>query len=482
MAHVFDASNGKEVLAYVPSTMFANLSQLTSQSYTHRYYVDGSPTTGDIYANLHGVQEWRTVLVGGLRNGGQGYFALDVTDPTTFSETQANNLVLWEFTDADDADLGFTHSQPSIVRMTNGRWAAVFGNGYNNTEADGHASTTGHAVIYILFLDGGVDGVWSAGTDYIKIDTGVGSVTTPNGLATPTPIDIDGDYTVEYIVGGDLRGNVWTFDVRSADPLQWKVAYTDSSNKPRAMFRARDANGVAQPITVRPEVGAHPEALGGFVVYFGTGKYLEVSDNTPVGATTQTFYGVWDNPTAQEQSTSPLTRSTLLQQTVLLESPVNGQQTRVTSNNTINWSTQSGWFIDLPAAGERQVSDPVLRNGRVIFTTLVPTSEICNFGGTSWLMELDVRGGSRLDESAFDLNNDQKFDESDYVTITVAGNNEKVPVSGISSSEGILPTPSVLHAGKVEYKYSSGSSGGIFVTTENPGRFTRGRQSWRHLF
>lgn len=481
MLHVFNANNGQEILGYVPAKLFGNLARLTRTSYTHRYYVDGSPTVGDVYANLHGSAAWRTVVVSGLRNGGQGFFALDITDPSTFQEGNASDIVLWEFTDETDADLGYSFSQPSIVRMANGRWAAVFGNGYNSTQADGHASTTGRAVLYIVFLDGGVDGSWTSGTDYIKIDTGAGSLTTPNGLSTPAPIDTDGNFTTEYITAGDLRGNLWVFDVRDSNPGNWGVAYSDGSGNPRPLFLARDASGVAQPITSRPEVGQHPErGRGGFVIYFGTGKYLELVDNNPTGATPQTFYGIWDDLSAS--STSSLTRASLLQQTVVQElTTAYGQQVRVTSANAIDWDTQRGWFIDLPAGGERQVSDSVLRSGRIIFTTLIPNNEPCSFGGTSWLMELDVRGGSRLDITAFDLNNDQQFDEDDFITVTIAGEEVQVPVSGVFSTEGILPTPAILQAGGAEYKYSSGSTGGIFVTVENPGRFARGRKGWRQL-
>jgi hypothetical protein len=88
--------------------------------------------------------------------------------------------------------------------MKNGKWAAVFGNGYNNTEADGAASTTGNAVLYIAFIEDGLDG-WSAG-DFIKLDTGAGTTTSPNGLATPAPVDVDGDRIIDYIYAGDLLG------------------------------------------------------------------------------------------------------------------------------------------------------------------------------------------------------------------------------------------------------------------------------------
>ena len=62
----------------------------------------------------------KTVLIGGLNSGGQGYYALDITDPSTtnFKESNAADLVLWEFTDEDDADLGYSYTQPSLNWLT----------------------------------------------------------------------------------------------------------------------------------------------------------------------------------------------------------------------------------------------------------------------------------------------------------------------------------------------------------------------------
>ncbi len=472
MLHAFDATDGSEKLAYVPNLVFANLARLTDPQYNHIYFVDGSPTVGDAFGNFGsrcsaGSSCWRTVLVSGLRKGGQGFFALDVTDPQNFDESNAASLALWEFSDADDPDLGYTFSQASIVKMANGQWAAVFGNGYNNTLADGRASSTGHAVLYILFLDKGLDGTWTPGSDFIKLDTGVGSTGTPNALATAAPIDLDGDFTVEYIYAGDLKGNVWRFDVSDPSPANWGA--------PVKLFTAKDGSNQAQPITTRPEVGLHPDPLKtGVLVYVGTGKYLEDSDNTTSGVPTQTFYAIWDK---FEASPSLVTRSQLVQQVVLSES--NGQ--RITSNSTINWDSEMGWFIDLPTPGERQVSDPILRNDRIIFTTLIPNTQICSFGGTGWLMELDARTGSRLDTSPFDLNGDEKFDDNDKVTVTINNQSETVALSGLQSTEGILPSPTILSSGTTEIKYNSGSRGGIFVTVENPGPSATGRQAWRQV-
>ncbi|MGE3541425.1 MAG: pilus assembly protein [Candidatus Tectimicrobiota bacterium] len=496
MLHIFNANDpvtstnaqgdpqaGQEILAYVPNSVMGRLSALTAPDYRtqHQYYVDGSPIAGDVVLTPPGGSPgWHTVVVSGLRSGGQGYFALDITDPTLFQETAAaaRNLVLWEFSDAQDADLGFTFSTPQIVQMANGKWAAVFGNGYNNTEADGYASTTGHAVLFIVFLDP-PQGPWVEGQHYIKIDTGSGDVTTPNGLATPAVVDLDGDTRAEYIVAGDLRGNLWHFDVTSQNPTDW----AQPANRSR-LFVATDSNGTPQPITTRPEVGVHPESLGGFVVYVGTGKYLERGDNTTVGTTTQSFYGIWDR---QGQAVA---RSDLLQQTFSTATTVrdvNGvdRMVRITSDNPIDWQRQRGWYIDLPAPGERQVSDSVLRNGRILFTTLIPNEQICGFGGSGFLVALDVNGGVRPPTTIFDVNRDRILSAADNAA---SGDPSGTPpsshsgvINALQSDVGILGAPTIQASGTTDTLYISGSTGALGQIEANPGPAAVGRQAWRQV-
>jgi type IV pilus assembly protein PilY1 len=479
MLHGFAASDGSEKLAYVPNKVFAKLSKLTSPDYgqqsivPHQFYADGSPTVADAYGDF-GTRCpstspcWRSILISGLRKGGQGFFALDVTDPSTFSESNAANRVLWEFTDADDKDLGYSFSQPSIVKMANGRWAAVFGNGYNNSEADGASttSTTGHAVLYIVFLDGFSDGIWTAGTDFIKLDTGVGTTATPNGLATPAAVDLDGNFMVNLIYAGDLQGNMWRFNVSSSNPSDW------SATAPIKIFTGT----ATQPITTRPEVGPNPQGLApssaGVMVYFGTGQYLQQADISTTSS--QTFYGMLDK---LESNPTLITRGSLVAQTVVSEA--SGR--RVTTNNPVDWTTKRGWYFDLPTSGERQVSDPILRNQRIIFTTTIPDARVCSFGGTSWLMEFNALNGNRLETSPFDLNNDHVVNDADKITVTISGQSQTVAVSGVQSTQGILPTPTILSSGETEIKYNSGSTGGIFMTTEDPGPWARGRLAWRQL-
>lgn len=344
--------------------------------------------------------------------------------------------------------------------MANDKWAAVFGNGYNSTEADGHASTTGNAVLYIAFLEGGVDGVWSADTDFIKIDTGIGvtgAIPTPNGLATPAPVDVDGDFVADYIYAGDLRGNLWKFDVRDANPTAWKTAAT-------LMFTAT-LGGSPQPIMVRPEVGLHYYEDQGVLVYIGTGKYLETNDNS-LTAPTNTMYAIWD-----KLDGTTVTRGELLQQSV--EAIVSNA--RVMTAEVIDWNQDLGWYFDLPDSGERHISRPILRNDRLIFATAIPNSQACGTGGSGWLMEVDAFTGSRLDYSPFDVDGDDKIDDDDLVTL----NSAQVAISGLPSPEGMLSTPAILASGGVERKYSSGSSGNVFRTTEHPGKRSRSRLAWR---
>jgi type IV pilus assembly protein PilY1 len=498
MLHAFNADTGVEAFSYVPNQVFSNLLDLVDPNRAHQFYVDGSPTTVDAYIN----SSWKTVLVSGLRSGGQGLFALDITDPSTFAtEASAKSKVMWEFTDSDtdsvsttnanfDSDLGYTFGQPSIVRMHNGKWAAIFGNGYNNTvdnEGDGASgdSTTGNAVLYIVDLETG---------DLIKkIDTGEGSADDltgnnyPNGLTEPAVVDIDGDSIVDYAYAGDLLGNLWKFDLTSTTASSWAVAYGQPFYS--ACSSTTCTAATFQPITSRPQVGLHP--VSGLIIYFGTGKYFETGDNNSVGQNNQTFYGIWDENNVTH---TPFDRSNLLEQTILLEVGQFGQEERASTDLDINWASHKGWFMDLynheagntNNYGERQVSSSVLRNGRIIFTTLIPQeNDPCSAGGTSWFMEIDAISGARLPYTPFDLNDDGEFNELDYIEVDIDGDGvkEKIPASGKKSKVGILPTPGIVSSadGKIEYKYESGSSGVIEIIVENPGENSPGRQSWRHL-
>lgn len=429
------ATSGNEVLGYVPARLFDKLSKLTGQTYngSHQYYVNSSPMLGD--ADFSGVlgTGWRTVLVSGLGQGGQGYFALDVTNPADFTEANASTLALWEFTDQDDPDLGYTFNQPTvqrlnglsaqIVKMNNNKWAVVVGNGYNNTQADGNVSTTGHGVLYILFLSSSYSGTWTLGTDYIKLDTGSGSVASPNGLATPLPVDTNGDKKVDVIYAGDLNGNMWKFDVSAATAASWSVA---NSGSPLFVTQS------GQPITSAPQVSAHPN--GGRMVLFGSGKFIETADASGP-FTTQSLYGVWDNGV-----TVPFT--SLVGQTISATVTGAGTDFRTVSSNAVNYAgTDKGWYLNL-TAGETTPFNTITAGGLALYSTMIPSSNPCAFGGEGWLMALDPLTGSASSTGSFDASGDGVITATE--SVTSGGSTVSAVLAGRKSTVGIAPTPTLL--------------------------------------
>ena len=326
MLHAIDGSKtgamaGVERFAYIPLAVYPKLKELTNPNYTHRFYVDSSPQAGDAY--IGGA--WKTVLVGTLGGGGRGVFALDITDPTSFGPSK----VLWDMavtgdTDVaitDDADLGYTYGQASIGRMANGQWAAVFGNGLN--------SNNHRAVLFIVNLE--------TGAVIRKIDTGVGDATNQNGLSTPVIVDVDNDKIVDYVYAGDMRGNLWKFDVTGSGTGSWGVAYASGATK-LPLFTATAPDGTVQPITSKPSVTRRPD--GDLMVFFGTGKYFEEVDRRVVASPApqvQSFYGVRDADAAVSGG-----RATLAQQSVILTTNAFGFDLRVTTANEPT-STQNGW-------------------------------------------------------------------------------------------------------------------------------------------
>jgi type IV pilus assembly protein PilY1 len=445
MLHGFNAADGSEALAYVPSRVYPRLSQLTSINYAHRYYVDGSPSTADVYYS----SAWHTVLVSGMGAGNKGIFGLDVTDPAAFSEANAANIVNFEFPNKDTASsdrdrVGYISGQIPIVKLNNGVYAAVFGNGYNSDE--------GKASLMIVNVH--------TGALIKRIDT---NNTDDNGLSNPAVIDTDGNGTADFVYGGDLQGNMWKFDLSASSSASWNLAY-------------RLFNGSSdEAITTTPEVSKSPN--GDYLVYFGTGKYLENSDKS--SNPDNKFYGVWDH-FGGSVSIGQLVKQEV---TAIVNEP--GGSYREVTNNNVSYSGASpdrGWYLDFPENGERSVTDASLRGGRVIFTTMTPDAGACAYGGSSWLMELDYLTGGMLSYQVLDTNNNGAVNASDRI---VAG----LKLATISSAPAIVrgiasagPGGGGAATSKVdEYKYINQSNGSVARVLETASGGASRRSAWRQI-
>lgn len=475
MLHAFRATDGFELFGYIPSLVFSNLKLLTEPDYgsnLHKFFVDSSPSVKKI---VTGATSYR-LLVGGLGYGGKGIYCLNVTNAIsvagTDESTSAGAVVKWEFPKVgsltfseDSNDMGYSYSKPYIVKTYNPDhpYVVIFGNGYN--------SQSGNAVLFI------VDAL--TGERIKKIDVGNGP---DNGLSTPSIVDVNGDGTADYVYAGDLKGNLWKFNIKSADPDSsigtglwgassggaWRSAYGTNP-----LFKAM-YNSVEQPITGKPDVMLPCKTgLKGLMVVFGTGSFL--SNNDRIDVSKQTVYGIWDygdDSDASENvgtfsshlasnslSNTVLSGVSLLQQTLATEAvpgTLSGREIRVLSNNQPDWTTandavasqnpnpsvHAGWFLDLESTGEKLVNDIVLNGGAAIFASTIPSvASPCSAGGQSWLYEISACTGGRLKFGHFDINKDRQLNDSDLVSVPDSAN----------PGQFLKISPSALYSGSLMY-------------------------------
>ncbi len=386
MLHVFDAANGNEVYAYIPSMLMGSLATLTARPYSHRYFVDGELSVRDAYFD----GAWHTLLVGSLGAGGKGFFGLDITDPNLSSETAntgSNKKVLFEFDASADADLGFSFSRPVIARLNDGDWYVVVGNGYS--------STNGVAMLYLVNLET---------LALTKLSTGSGTADNPNGLSSPGLVDTDRNGTADYAYAGDIDGNLWKFDLSNTEPDEWFEAYG----------RPLHPGAGNQAIMHAPQITRHP--LNGYMLYFATGRLITASDVNDISI--QSLYGIWDSgntpPDANDQSLLTQTwdgpktynytdsEGSAATQTIAIYNEDAGDP---------DWTTDHGWKVDFPE-GFRVLQPVQVRANRVAATVFKPSA---SEQGENWLVEALLSDGGPNPPAApiFDLNVDRELNVAD---------------------------------------------------------------------
>lgn len=361
MLHAFDASNGVERFAYVPRGIdLADLKEYSDPAYGHRFFVDGS-----IITSTKRELASRTVLVGALGRGGKGLYALDVTDPTSFSNSQ----VLWDKDGTFDSEMGQILGKPVIAKLNDGTTAVLVPNGLN--------SSTERAVLFVLDLETGVK--------IAEIDTGVGSAAATNGLSSPRGWDEDGNGTVDYAYAGDFRGNLWKFDLTSTNRSLWNVA------NGRALYTPAVAG--TQPVTGGVTIAVDP-ATDKRWVFFGTGRLLTTTDLTDTSL--QTWNGVIDDPTA----TASVTRAGMTGRNIAyFDAATKG---RAFEPNTALPAGSKGWYIDLDLPpsntreGERMIGDQQVIKNVLIASSIIPSTDNPCRGGRGYVNALDAFTGTSL--------------------------------------------------------------------------------------
>lgn len=377
MLHAFNADSGAAVMSYVPEALAPRLKELTSNA-SVQAFVDGSPFTADVdtHAGVSEGQNWRTYVFGSLGRGGRGLFALDATDvaPLSAAEANAANIFKWQFTADDDPDLGHTLSDIAIepgtgqaapvVKLQDGRFALVFGNGYGSRD--------GKAVLFIVPVQGPDSaGSWRGRYHKIELEGGSG-----NGLSTATALDTNNDGRADTVYAGDLKGNLWKVNIGSTTPGHWGSAYLVGT-KPTPLFVATAADGTTRlPITGAPQF-SFPR-VGGVMVSFGTGLSVLPTD-FPKATVGQRVYGIWDRPAfAAGTRTLPRGTRTLAARTLTRQPNGNVVVSASTTLALVNANADiahDGWYFQLPGSSEMVLSNLEFRaNNNIFFTTVRPAS------------------------------------------------------------------------------------------------------------
>ena len=418
-------SGGREIFAFAPFASLSELGRSSRPEFQARFMMDGPLIERDAFWG----NRWHNVVVGTTGAGPKAVFALDVTQTDFHGLDKA---VLWELSDANqtvkaNADaIGHVLQEPEVGVLADGRWVVVIGNGYE--------SRSKRAQLLVVELQ--------TGQVIARLDTSVGSDSQPNGLGGVALVR-DGNQVITGAFAGDLRGNVWKFDLASTRPSDWKVSY---GKKP--MFTTQDGRA----ITAAPVLVTHP--LGGVMVLVGTGKLFEVGDNeVPANydrnnGPFDALYGLWDtarlsvdrngnrtwaaddrkNPdgtTSKGNDGIPIKPGTVVTRKLqvtpgmtLVKIPLEDQ-----ANRNLDWTRDRGWRVTLKdmiaVGGQRNIVTPQLMSGLVLFETMSPwvdeVSAACRprIDTPGFALALDPLSGRMSPKALIDTNNDKMVDGAD---------------------------------------------------------------------
>jgi type IV pilus assembly protein PilY1 len=282
--------NGEELWGYLPNYLLPRVHwQLTGEHYSN---LDSTPLVRDLRVFKSATSEatddeWKTVVVGGYRQGGRGYYALDVTIPST-------PKLLWEINSTTDdtstvppgdyANLWLTYATPFLgtVFIPNedrpGRplgevAVTIFPGGYNPDNP-----TTRTTDLYVVSTKTGrllkklspsFPAEYGCGGDCEAMPECCAQlVTTPVGYGA-----LPGLVTTRVFVGDD-RGRIWRADLASTNTNEWSLNLfyphpSPPAGEPAAAYR------VANDVKFPPALALDKE--NNLIVVFGTGDVDNVS-------------------------------------------------------------------------------------------------------------------------------------------------------------------------------------------------------------
>lgn len=278
---------GRERWAYVPRAVHAKLAHAQSE---HLITVDGTPVIKDVRLSRRIVdgaveETWGTVLVGTLRGGGRGVFALDITDPD-------HPRHLWEHTAHDGAAearplarLGYTYGKPAVGAVvvqsdSVSRYetaVAIVPGGLSSGSDPGEGQ-----VVYVVELSSG-----AVLREFTTLSDGTPLAEVSGSVAAFS--QVPGTVMTRAFVG-DAQGRLLRLDLSPPDPARWRL---DVFLDPAGAGLLSDATPQVERVMVAPAISR--DRLGNLVIHYGTGDVSSLNpmsdfDNFVVSVTElQTF-------------------------------------------------------------------------------------------------------------------------------------------------------------------------------------------------
>jgi type IV pilus assembly protein PilY1 len=503
---------GAELWAYVPFNLLPHLYWLTKPEYSHVYYVDLKPRIFDakIFSNdaAH-PQGWGTVLVCGMRLGG-GLIDTDKDHDGTLEaadQQMRSAYIIMDITDPEQApkvlaevtfnDLGFTTSYPTAIVMdptdtaSANKWYLVLGSGPIDGTGAGftamtEATSTQQAKIYIIDLN-------AVGAGSTPLLDAKGNSLPAAGAFQALPdsdsfisdlitVDFDLNYKTNAIYFGTISGSAPNYGGKL------RRIVIDNDPDPNTWVADSTLIDVGLPISAAPSVAVDDD--GRFWVYFGTGRFFTRDDI--LYTATQSYFGVsepWiDSDSDGKVQVTELDWSTALSgnlvdvsNAVVYEDGYDVTGVSVPDSNgsgNIDFdelvsgiAAKSGWYLNFPETGERNLGQATVFGGLVTFTTYTPSSDPCTYEGSSKLYPLYYRTGTAYKKSVIGLG-----------STVLHGKNEVLKVMDLG--EGMTTTPNI-HGDPGDKKgrtrtFVQTSKGAILTIEQtNPGVTKSGRISWR---
>ncbi len=446
MLHAFDDSDGSEKWAFIPSDLLPQLKNI-AEGVGHQYFVDGAPQAYTLDGNHDGdfldVGTDKVIIIFGERRGGTSYCALDVTNPDV-------PQYLWRIdnTVTGFEELGQSWSEPAIGKVkvgTTDTIVAIIGGGFNE---DTPNHTKGRGLFIINVLTGALVKSFTV-SDHANMTYSIPSV--------PLAVDTTFDGYINRVYVGDTGGQVWRFGFQRENDEDTGVENGNVNNwSPRLLF----ATNTGSPIFYYPDLVLEP---GYAYLYFGTG------DRTNPCTTTETnrLFAVKDRNEDDEAFASRVGAEAKLIEDDLIDLTENLIQDGTTEQATqtlTDLTNYDGWYITMQSTGEKILAAPTVIYGMVLFSTFVPNTDPCSYGGDAYLYAVDyLSGGSVLN---FDEENEglHKTDRS------------------LNIGHGIPTEAVVTINAEGDTVVYVGAGGGIFRLALPDVNTNFNIESWRELF